>query len=244
MKCLNFLKTWKIAHRGLHDINKGIPENSIKAFSNAISKNVAIELDITVLKDGTIVCFHDKNIFRMTNINEYVYNLNYDDLSKITLINSSEKIPRFVDVLNFVDGRVPLLVEIKAHKNYKRVLPLIGEMISNYQGDIAIFSFSPMIVFWFKNNYPNVIRGQITSFFDENPKMPKLLKGIMRKMLFNKITKPDFISYNSINLPNQYADEAKKAGLTVISYTAFNKDEYLRIKNLYDNIVFEGFSFD
>ena len=244
MKNLDFLKTWPIAHRGFHNDSLGIPENSIKAFERAIEHNVGIELDITVLKDGTIICFHDNNLLRMTGINEFVYNLNYEDVKDVNLNNSNEIIPRFVDVLNYINGRVPLLVEIKAHREHKRVLPLIGEMIDNYIGDIAVFSFSPLIVFWLKNNYPNIIRGQLTSFFDEKPKMINPVKALLKRMVFNNFTKPDFISYNSINLPNQYADKAKDAGLTVISYTASNNDEYLRIKKLYDNIVFEGFMID
>lgn len=241
MKNIDFLKTWPIAHRGLHNYNNKIIENSIEAYQLAIKNKIAIELDITVLKDGTVVCFHDKNLERVTGINKFVYDVSYDDIKDVTLLNSNSIIPKFINVLNLVNNQVPLLVEIKSHKNYEQALPIIGEMISNYHGEIAIFSFSPKIVMWFKKHYPNIIRGQITSSFSENKKMIKPVKYLLKSMFFNRFTNPDFISYHSIDLPNKYADKAKNAGLTVISYTAFNYDEYLRVKNLYDNIVFEGF---
>lgn len=239
MKNTDFLKNSLIAHRGLH--NNLFPENSIAAFNNAVSYNFGIELDISVLKDGTIICFHDNNLKRMTGLNQNLNNLSYDDIKDLKLNNTNETIPKFSDVLTLIDGRVPLLIEVKAHKGYKKSIKKIGELINNYSGDVAVFSFSPVVVKWFKKHYPNLIRGQITSYFNHNKKMPKLLKLFMKRMSFNKFTKPDFISYDNTNLPNKYADKALNKGIVVISYTARSNDEFKRIKSHYHNIVFEEF---
>jgi len=239
MKNLNFLKTWPIAHRGYHNVK--YPENSLGAFKAAIKYNYAIELDITVLRDGTVICFHDKNFKRMTGLNKNVNEVTFDDIKNLKLNTSKETIPRFIDVLNYIDGKVPLLIEIKGHPGYKKAIHVIASMLNEYQGEYAIFSFNPKIVYWFKKHHPHIIRGQITSFFKEDKRQPKLLKYLMKSLFFNKFTKPDFISYNIDNLPNQYADKAKRAGLTVISYTAKTLNDYLKVKKDYDNVVFEGF---
>lgn len=239
MKDLNFLKEYPLAHRGFH--SKEHPENSMGAYRDAINNNYGIELDLSVLKCGTVVCFHDKNLMRLTGVNKNVSDVTFDEIKDLTLLDSNETIPRFVDMLNLIKGRVPLLIEIKAHPGYKQGMFIIKDLLDNYNGEYAVFSFSPAVIYWLKKHAPYMIRGQITSFFEGKKNTPKLLKYLMKSLFFNKFTKPDFISYNKANLPNKYADKAKEDGLVVISYTATNKDDYNKIKDLYDNIVFENF---
>lgn len=242
MKDMSFLKNYLFAHRGLHDNFNNVPENSLLAFEKAMNNNYGIELDIRITKDNKIVCFHDDNLKRLTNVNDLIINYNYEVISSLNLLNSNEKIPLFSDVLKLVNGKVPLLIEIKAHKNYQNTLEKFVNMMDLYEGQFAVFSFDPKIVYWFKKNKPNYIRGQITSYFNNNNKMPKIFKYLMKTMFFNKFTKPDFISYNLNYLPNKYANKALKKGLVVISYTARNQDDFDKVLNLYDNVVFENFN--
>ena len=65
MRDISFLKGRLIAHRGCHDIEKNVPENSMLAFDKAVENNYIIELDVHILKDGNIVVFHDDNLKRM-----------------------------------------------------------------------------------------------------------------------------------------------------------------------------------
>ena len=242
MKNMDFLKSWQYAHRGLFDNKQQIPENSLKAFKKALENNYAIELDIQAISDNTFVCFHDSNLKRMTNLDSKLYNYNYEQLKEIKLLDSNEEIPKFIDVLNVVSGKVPLLIEIKSHQNYKKHLNNLVLILDQYKGNYAVFSFDPKIVKWFKKYRPNYIRGQITSYFHENNKMPKLIKYLMKTLFFNKFTKPDFISYNIDNLPNKYANKFKNQNNKVVfGYTARTQDQYDAILNNYDNVVFESF---
>lgn len=241
MNDLKFLKDYQYAHRGLFNNDEDIPENSTKAFSLALEHSYAIELDIQPTKDDIFVCFHDKSLNRMCNINNDLYNLNYYELQSINLLNSCEIIPKFTDILDLVDGKVPLLIEVKAHKNFKKNLKTLVTILDNYDGKFAVFSFDPNIIRWFKKNKPSYIRGQITSYFHENNKMPKILKYLMKTLFFNKFTKPDFISYNLKNLPNKYATKYKNKGHFVFGYTARNQQEYDKVLKSYDNVVFENF---
>lgn len=241
MKNLNFLKTWKFAHRGLHNISKGIPENSETSFTEAIKNGYGIELDIRLTKDKKYVCFHDQSLKRMAGINKNVNEYSYDELKIINLLDSNETIPLFTDILKIVNSKVPLLIEVKSEKNFKTDLHNFVKIMDSYKGEFAVFSFDPKIVMWFKKNKPSFIRGQITSYFHENDKMPRFVKFLMKKLVSNSLTKPDFISYNLDNLPNKYANKAKKQGLTVISYTARTQAQYDNVLLYYDNVVFENF---
>ncbi|MGN1222079.1 MAG: glycerophosphodiester phosphodiesterase family protein, partial [Christensenellales bacterium] len=98
----SFLVNKLIAHRGVHD--KDVPENSLLAFQKAIEKGYAIELDVNPLADGTPVVFHDSKMSRMTGKDKYIQNLTKEELSQITLLNSTEKIPTLKEVLKFVNG--------------------------------------------------------------------------------------------------------------------------------------------
>ena len=89
---MDLFKTWlvetPIAHRGYHD--KNIPENSLAAFSKAIEKGYAIELDVQLLADGTVVVFHDDSLSRMTGNDGYIKYLNKEDLKVLKLKGTKE----------------------------------------------------------------------------------------------------------------------------------------------------------
>ena len=119
-----------IAHRGLHD--KQHPENSLSAFERAIDEGYPIELDVQLIADGTVVVFHDESLSRLTNNDGYIKFLNKSDLDMLELKDSKEKIPTFEETLKFVDGRVPLLIEIKkgiVKKGEEEIVLTKNEMI-------------------------------------------------------------------------------------------------------------------
>ncbi|HHT63427.1 MAG TPA: hypothetical protein GXZ75_07095 [Clostridia bacterium] len=108
----SWLTSTFIAHRGIHD-NKNIFENTIPAFAEAIKKGYIIELDVSMTKDKKLVVFHDKKLKRLFGIDSYLIDTSYEELAELNFPNTNEKIPQFSDVLSFVDGQVPLLIEIK-----------------------------------------------------------------------------------------------------------------------------------
>ena len=109
-----------IAHRGNH--NETTPENSLKAFKTSLKENRPIELDVQLTKDNVLVVFHDYNLLRMTNKNLYLQDLTYEELKKLTLLNSHEKIPTFKEVLTLINGQVLLDIEIKKYQENRRYL--------------------------------------------------------------------------------------------------------------------------
>lgn len=226
-----------IAHRGLHDEES--PENSLSAFKKAIEKGYAIELDVRLLSDNTVVVFHDPQISRMTSGNKYVNNLTKEDLKDYPLLNSKETIPTFEEVLNLVNGQVPILVEIKNEASVGELEKQVLKLLKSYEGEFAVQSFNPYTIEWFKDNAPEITRGILSSFF-KGEKLALIKKSVLKRMLLNKKCEPMFISYDARNLPNKYVNRYSK--LPLLAWTVNSQQEYEKVIKYCDNIIFQNFT--
>lgn len=184
------------AHRGLHDNATDAPENSMAAFRKAVEAGFGMELDVQVTKDGVPVIFHDFTLNRVCGAEGKPAECTYEELQAYTLCNSKERIPRLADLLALVDGRVPLIVEIKAETADVSGCAVIDEMLRGYGGAYCIESFNPMVLWWFRRNHKETVRGQLSSNFRKEGVYWNVLYFAMTHLLFNFLTKPDFIAYN------------------------------------------------
>ena len=239
---MNIFDSWlcnvPIAHRGLH--NEEIPENSLKAFKNAIENNYAVEFAVRALADGSIVVFNDDTLGRMTGKDGYINNFTYDDVKELTLLKSEEHIPTFQEVLNLIDGKVPVLVEIK-NSGKVGFEKDVWKMLSKYKGEYAVQSFNPYSLEWFKINAPHVKRGQLASFFKGNKEIGFAKRYALKRMLLNKkVSEPHFISYQVENLPNKYVK--KYSDLPLLAWVVKDQETLNRVNKYCDNIIFEGFN--
>lgn len=241
MRDIAWIKEKLIAHRGLHAKDESVPENSIQAFELAIASNYGIEMDINVMGDGTVIVFHDVTLKRLTGTEGNIKDFTYADVKDLRIHGTDQRIPTLKSVLDLVAGRVPLLIELKPLGNNRLLCENFWETIKDYQGVYAIHSFSPGIVNWFRKNHPEVIRGQITEFFRSDLKMKPFIKYLMKTMFFNRFTKPDFVNYGIVDLPNKYCDKAHSKGMCIISYASRSQAEFDMVKKHYDNSVFEFF---
>lgn len=231
----------KIAHRGLHD-NKTF-ENSLQAFSKAAEAGYAIELDVHITTDGHIVVFHDDNLERLSNGKGLVREHTLAQLQELRLNDGISIIPTLIQVLQFVNGKVPLLIEIKSHPNIGVLELALTKILDNYKGEYAVQSFNPYIVKWFKNNKPEYIRGQLSSYNMSEANVSKFQQWLLKNCLLNFITKPDFISYD-VETANENFRRLKKFNKqkkAVILWTVRNAEQLLNKKFAYNNIIFEGF---
>jgi len=157
-----FKESYIIAHRGIHN-NKTIYENTLESFKPAIKQKLIIELDIRLTKDKQIIVFHDNNTKRITKQNKIVEENTYQELNNQDIIH----IPLLSEVLKLVDGKVPLLIEIKPSNQAGELETILMKILKTYKGQYAIQSFSPKVLYWFKRNYPNILRGQLSSFLED-----------------------------------------------------------------------------
>lgn len=238
---MDLFKSWivedYIAHRGLH--NKEFPENSIPAFENAIKKGYPIELDVQLLSDNSVVVFHDSTLSRMTGQDGYIKNLTKDDLKNFKLNSTGYTIPLLEEVLKFVNGRTPLLIEIKNSGKVGKLESETYNLLKNYSGEYAIQSFNPYVLSWFKQNAPEVIRGQLSGSFKGEP-LSFIKRFVLRNLLLNKkISIPHYIAYEAKSLPNLAVKRYKK--LPLLAWTVRSQEEYIKLIKHCDNIIFENF---
>lgn len=237
---ISWIKETPIAHRGLH--TKDIPENSLSAFENALKNNYAIELDVQFTKDKEVVVFHDENLKRMTNDTRNIEDVNYDELKNLRLDNTNEIIPTLEEVLELVDSKVAILIEIKDCKDYIELSEKTYEILKGYEGNYAIQSFNPFILEWYKNNASEVIRGQLSGTFTEGSEsLNSFEKFVLKNMLLNFKSKPNYIGYDLEGIPKSKLESLRKKGVPIIVWTVKNKEDMEKAYKYSDNITFEKF---
>lgn len=191
------------AHRGYHNIERQIPENSMSAFRAAIQKGYGIELDLHLSRDGQLIVFHDYTLKRLCGHNGIVENMTYDELKQHRLLGTDEKIPLFKDVLSVVNGQVPLLIELKIPTSSLEICEKTYTLLKDYSGSYMIQSFNTMGLRWFRQHAPSILRGQLSSHLTaEQTHESWILKFIVQNLLCNFIGRPDFISYKLSDLPH------------------------------------------
>lgn len=184
------------AHRGLH--GDGVPENSLLAFKLAKEKGYGVEFDVHIMADGTLAVMHDHSLLRTAGEDVKIEDLTAEDLKKYTLEGTNEKIPTFKEVLEVFDGKLPLIIELKATtKNVDRLCSAVVKQLESYKGAYCVESFDPRCVYWFKKHCPNITRGQLSENYFKNSKstISFLLKLIMSLLLTNFLARPDFSAY-------------------------------------------------
>ncbi len=233
---MKLFKNRFIAHRGLHK-NKIIPENSMLAFKAAIEKNYAIEFDINITKDNQIVVFHDDDLNRLCNKKENIEDVSYDFLKDLNLYESNEKIPLLKELLDEVAGKIPLIIEIKKHKNIGLLENILLEMLKEYKGEYFICSFEKDILLWLEKNKPKEIRGLI---FESLPIKFKKYEKIAFLYKYFK-SKADFISLEDKLIDSSIYDFCKKKELDIVVWTIKDKKSFQNIDKKVSAVIFENF---
>ena len=236
-KNIDWLKKIPFAHRGLY--NEIFPENSMGAFRNAVKYGYGIELDVQFTKDKKVVVFHDDNLKRMTGNRRDVIDLTYSEINKLMLLNTNERIPLLKDVLNVVDERVPVIIEIKECGECIKLSQEVYNITKKYKGKYSIQSFNPSIVKWYKDNADEIIRGQLSCYF-EDVALKWYKKIALKNMILNFISKPDYICYGLYGINNIRVAFLRKK-MPIVSWTIRNEEEMKKAYKYSDNIIFEGF---
>lgn len=192
------LERFRYAHRGLHDKEHGIPENSLAAFRRAADHGFGAELDVHLTRDGRLAVIHDDSLKRTCGVDVKVSDLTSAELSQYRLDGTGERIPFLDEVLPIFEGRAPLIVELKAEHSAGALARAACDLLDQYKVDYCIESFHPLAVRWLKKNRPDICRGQLSQNF--------LTKGhsgaawaadfAMTHLLTCFFTVPDFIAYN------------------------------------------------
>ncbi len=238
------LEKWDYAHRGYHDKEKGIPENSMAAFKNAVKHGYGMEFDLQMTKDGYVVVHHDNSLKRVCGVDKKISDITLEELNKIHLYDTEYTCPLFSDVLKEVDGKTPMIIEFKGYDKIDELCERGWEVLKDYKGLYCIESFHPRIVHWFRKNHPEVIRGQLMAHFtSKDPETPNPIMAFMgRNMMSNFYARPDFEAYDYHARDNVSLKVCKKLfGIKEVSWTVRDRKTHDKLKKDGCISIFEGF---
>ncbi len=229
------------AHRGL--FNEEIPENSLAAFARAAEAGFAIELDVQLSKDGTVMVFHDYTLTRMCGEDVRLADLTAAELAERRLKGSAEHIPTLAEVLAVVAGRVPLLVELKGESTNTALCAPVAELLDAYKGPYVIESFNPMLLRWFKKHRPRVLRGLLsTNLIREKKDGSKALNFMLSALLLTFLCRPAFHAWDG-HYKHRLAlcVGLKVFGAASFVFTMKNKEDYAHFLKKGHCPIFDSF---
>ncbi len=229
------------AHRGLH--NDTIPENSLAAFERACERGCGIELDVQLSRDGVVMVFHDYTLARMTGAEGKLRGRDARELQALRLKDTDQTIPTLARALDLVDGRVPLLVELKGESLDTSLCEKAADLLRAYKGSYCIESFNPLLLRRMMRCLPDAYYGLLYTNTCRDKKKYSPLNLIVTAMLLNAVARPHFIAYNQLDrnsLPVKITTRLYHAPRFV--WTVRSDGEYARARELGEYSIFENLS--
>jgi glycerophosphoryl diester phosphodiesterase len=237
-----------ITHRALHDRAAGRIENSPSAIKAAVAAGYGIEVDLQLSKDGVAMVFHDEDLDRLTGETGPVNARTAAELGRIRLNDSSDAIPTLAEVLTLIDGKVPLLIEIKDQTLVMgptdgRLEAATAAALKGYKGDVALMSFNPHSVAHMARLAPHLPRGITTSAYDPDDwaPLPPEVCDRLRPIPDYDATGSSFISHEGRDLARPRVVDLKAQGARVLCWTIRSAADEALARQVADNVTFEGY---
>jgi glycerophosphoryl diester phosphodiesterase len=214
-----------IAHRGLHDLGAGRPENSLAAFARCCETGFAAELDVRLSRDGEVVVFHDRALRRLTGAAGRVEDLRGAELAALPILGTGERVPLLRDVLALVGGRVPLVIELKPCALGPVLERAVLRALWRYRGEVAIQSF----------------RRRSVKHLDRVD-APHAVGHLWRRVhVHGAQVRPAFYGCHVAAASRAAVRRRRDAGAVVLAWTVRSPEKAARALRFVDNYIFEGF---
>ena len=245
---ISFLQGVDYAHRGLWDTNEpgeaNRPENSLAAFRAAVEKGYGMELDVHLTADGHLVVHHDDSLKRLTGTDVRIGESTLAQVRACHLPNG-EPVPTFDELLATVDGKRPLIVEVKVEGNAAALSRAVYERMQRYDGPWCVESFSPNAVKWFRLNAPEIIRGQLAFDHAGKGKTAFLFwRNVgVASMLQNYFSRPDFVAFEakSVKWHSLPVHMLRLMKPWFVAWTVRSQADMDQLRTIYDLQIFERF---
>ena len=246
MRAPDWLTARPVAHRGLHDAARGIIENMPAAAEGAISGNFAIECDIQLTSDGEAMVHHDDELGRLTDGSGRLLTRTAAELKAVHFKNTTERMMTLTDLCNLVDGRVPLVIEVKSHfGGDRKLVKRMAEVLASYQGPAVGMSFDPDQVLALRELLPSRPRGIVAQRSYEDEYWAKLTEAQRDGMLYLRHgfqTQPHFVAFKVDHLPAPAPWIARNVfGCALLGWTVRTPEQRTRVGQYADQMIFEGF---
>ena len=229
----DWIKDVPVAHRGYHDLNKLVWENTLSAFSRAVDAGFAIECDLHYASDGVPIIFHDEDLRRLCNLNGDIRERTSRELGLIAIGGTNDKIPTLSQLLDLVQGKVPLVLELKGREaDDEGFAESVLEVLQNYEGKVALMSFDHWLLRDLK-----ALEAPYPLGLTANGNTPEEIKTHAAAMEIGL----DFISFYYGDLPNPFITGERGKGIPVITWTVRDEEARRRTFANADQMTFEGF---
>lgn len=212
-------KILKIGHRGANGYE---PENTLVSFEKAIEMGAdGIELDVHLSLDGHLVVIHDETIDRTTSGKGIVNQLTLAELKSVR-INEKYEIPTLEEVLDLINQRCFVNIELKNQDTAEKVAQLIEHYISDKKwknNDFIVSSFD-----W------NAL--QQVRFLNDDIRIGVLTETDMDLAIsFARFMKAEALHPDFQLLTNEYVSTIKEKGILVFPWTVNEIDDIQKMKD-------------
>ncbi len=237
-----------LAHRALHDVADGRPENSCAAAQAAIAHGYGIEIDLQLSRDGAAMVFHDYDLNRLTSKSGLVIEQDADALRNIALTGGDEGIPTLSEMLDLVAGRVPMLIELKDQHGQMgvtdgRLEAATVAALHCYSGAVGLMSFNPEMVAKLRDLAPGIPRGLVTSPYREKnwPELTDAIRARLRDIPDFDRVEASFISHQADDLLRPRVADLKAQGADIFCWTIRTPQQEALARQVADNVTFESY---
>jgi glycerophosphoryl diester phosphodiesterase len=242
----DWLTARPVAHRGMHDIARGIVENMPAAAEAAIARGFAIECDIQLTSDGEAMVHHDHALGRLTEGSGPLLEKTAAELKAVRFNETAERMMSLADLCALVAGRVPLVIEVKSHfDGDRKLVRRMAEVLSSYDGRAVGMSFDPNQVTALRELIPNRPRGIVAERHYAESDWPDASAAQRHDMTHLRHffrSQPDFVAYRVDDLPAFAPWVARHLfGCRLLSWTVRTPAQRARGAQYADQIIFEGF---
>lgn len=246
MAGLDWLTARPVAHRGLHDFDRGVIENTLSSFAAAIAGNYAIECDLRLAADGEAMVFHDRTLERLVEAKGAVADKTATELGGLVFRHTRDRMLTLAQLCELVSGRVPLILEMKSEFDGDRRLPArVADILRSYAGPVAAMSFDPDQIAALATLAPGLPRGIVAERHYNHPEWTRLRPGDRRKLahlLHSARTRPHFVAYAVNDLPAFAPLLARWLfGLPLLTWTVRTDVQRACATRWADQMIFEGF---
>lgn len=246
MRAPDWLTARPVAHRGLHDISRGIVENMPGAVQAAIAGNFSIEVDIQLSADSEAMVHHDHALGRLTEATGPLVEKTATELKALTFKDTAERMMSLSDLCALVGGRVPLVIELKSRFDRDRKLvKRMAEVLASYDGPTVGMSFDPDQVLGLRELLPSRPRGIVAQRSYQDDYWAHLTQQQRDSMLYLRHgfqTQPQFVAFRVDDLPAPAPWIARNVfGCALLGWTVRTTEQRTRVAQHADQMIFEGF---
>ena len=240
-----WLTSRPIAHRGLHDVTRGIVENTPGAVAAAVASGYGIEVDLQASSDGEAMVHHDDALGRLTDGRGNLGALSAAALKRVPFRTTADRMMTLGELCDLVGGRVPLVLELKSRFDRDdRLVARVAGVLASHADQVAAMSFDPRLVAGLRRAAPQIPRGVVSERRFDHPEWRALTawqKRGLAHLLHAPWSRPDFVAYRVDDLPAPATRLAHGLGLRVLTWTVRTPAQRERATRWADQMIFEGF---